>query len=71
MADKKHYKGTFNWHGETMVLYGWYAGEGQALSAFTRRLAKAVGVHRRTAYHYFASQSRDGYLIERVKKEKI
>ena len=65
---KGHYKGTFNWQGEVMVLYGWFKNEITAFLSFITRIAKNLELPRRTVLYYFGDQTRDGYLIEKVKK---
>ena len=67
MNDKHLYQGTFNWQGESVVLHGWFKSRNHAFFVFTARIAKKVEVDRRTVYYYFSSQTRDGYLIEKVK----
>lgn len=67
--DKRLYRGTFNWQGESMVLHGWFKNENHAFFILVGRMARKVQVSYQTAYCYFASETRDGYLIERVKEK--
>jgi len=64
---KQLYKGTFNWYGETLVLYTHAHSIDQALMNFCRKMTKTLGYSRYYIYNYFMQVSRDGYLITKEK----
>jgi len=62
------YTGTFNWYGETITLHTKAKGEEQAFMRFCFKMVKIVGYSAYYIYNYFKQVSRDGYLIEEVRR---
>ena len=65
VADPVRYKGTFNWHGEVLILYRHAPSEGQAFNFMTRALADQLAVHIGVVRGWFNGQQ-DNYKIERT-----
>jgi len=66
--EKILYKGTFNWHGETLVLYKYAKSSGHALSLMITTLSSRLGYERNYVSNYFMNDKKDNYKMEEVKE---
>lgn len=68
MTYKKRYKGEFNWHGETHVMWTHAYSMNQARGIMTLRLARKLGLSSRWVRNFFLTG--DNYRIEEVRDEQ-
>ena len=55
-AEKKRYKGVFNWYNEVHTLYTYAKDEKKAFNNFVTRLAKLLEVPGSRVYYYFLTK---------------
>lgn len=60
------YKGTFNWYGETHVLYTKASCENRAFGNFIKQLADKLKRTRRSVMLYFLDESKGNWEIKEV-----
>ena len=65
---KKLFKGTFNWHGEVLIVWTHAKNEREAFSLMVARLSEKLGYNRAFVSKYFSDPWKDNYKIEEVKK---
>ena len=65
--EKTLYKGTFNWHGETLIIYNYANSKKQSLAFMIITLSNRLGYERSYISNYFHDESVDNYKIEKVK----
>jgi len=58
------YKGTFNYHGQNIILWGHAKDRHGAFRQFISRLVPIIGINRINLYNYFKSPEKDNYIIE-------
>jgi len=63
------YKGTFNYHGQNIILWTHAKDEHKAFCNFLAQLVPVLQCIRIKLYNYFKSTDKDNYIIEE-KEEK-
>lgn len=66
---KRLFKGTFNYSGETYILYTHVSSPALAYYNFVNQLSKKLNVGKSTVMYKFDG-SRDNYYIEEVKEDE-
>jgi len=65
---KKLFEGTFNWHGEVLIIYSHASSEKQAFSMMITRLSNKLDFTRVMISNYFLDSWKDNYKIKEVRK---